>query len=85
MFPTRKELRAFYVPVRACLKNAVIHLVFRLSLLALAIYIANETGRIVTLISTGATFAEVFSTAEHVFVAIGVSILLLAFTVWQRG
>lgn len=51
MFPTRKELRAFYVPVRACLKNAVIHLVFRLSLLALAIYIANETGKIVTLIS----------------------------------
>lgn len=51
MLPTQQEFFAFYVPVRACLKNVVTHLAFRLSLLALAIYIANETGKIVTLIS----------------------------------
>ncbi|MFB0965777.1 MAG: hypothetical protein QMC36_09160 [Patescibacteria group bacterium] len=51
MFPTSQELRAFYVPVRKSLKNAASHLVFRLSILALAIYIANETGKIVTLLS----------------------------------
>lgn len=51
MLPTKQELRDFYVPVKACRKNVAAHLFFRLALLALAMYIANETGKIVTLIS----------------------------------
>lgn len=58
---------------------------FRLSILALAIYIANETGKIVTLISRGAAFSDVLATGEHVFLAIGASILLLIFTIWQKA
>lgn len=85
MLPTRKEIKEFYEPAIANAKNVVLHLVFRLSILALAIFIANETGKIVTLISKGAAYSEIFATGEMVFAGIGASIALLAVTVWQKA
>lgn len=85
MLPTKQELRDFYVPVKACRKNVAAHLFFRLALLALAMYIANETGKIVTLISKGASFSEALAVGSHVYVAIGASLCLLAFTVWRKA
>lgn len=85
MFPTRQELRDFYAPAKNCRKNVASHLFFRLALLALAMYIANETGKIVTLISKGASFSEALAVGNHVYVAIGGSLFLLAFTVWQKA
>lgn len=85
MLPSLSELREYYRPAVACKKNVLFHLVFRVAILALAIFIANETGKIVTLISGGATFPEILSVAERVFAAIGASVALLFFTMWQKA
>lgn len=85
MLPSLSEIREYYRPVAACKKNVLFHLVFRLSILVLAIFIANETGKIVTLISGGSAFSEIAAVAERVFAAIGASIALLFFTMWQKA
>lgn len=85
MFPSFSDIREYYLPVRPYRKNLAVHLVFRFSILALAVFIANQTGAIVTLLSAGAEFSEIFAVAERVFAAICLSIVLLFVTIWQKA
>ena len=85
MFPSKTEVSDFLFPAKSNARYVFSHLFFRLAILALAIFVANETGKIVTLISSGAPYSSVLHSGGKVLAAITLSLVLIVFTVWLKG
>lgn len=81
----RSDFSEYLAPASRSRKNVAIHLAFRVSLLALALFVASETGKIVTLLAAKAPFDDVLAVGYRVLVALGLSVAVLAFVVWQKG